>query len=147
MSKQTHCCQPGQSLEQTAQMMWDQDCGCLPVCGGDGAHKIVGMITDRDIAMCALFEGKPLRDICVSQAMAREVLTCNPNDSLAEAEKKMRDAKIRRLPVVDENECVVGMISLADLAQEAARESMASVKNITEMEVGNTLAAICTPGR
>lgn len=145
MTKQVQCCQPGDSLQHTAQLMWDHDCGCLPVYGGDGSKKIMGMITDRDIAMCALFQGKPLGELCVRDAMAREVRTCHPNDTLANAEKIMRESKIRRLPVVDKQECIVGMISLADLAQEAARERMASMKEITDNEVGDTLATICTP--
>ena len=145
MTKQVQCCRPEDTLEYAAQMMWDHDCGCLPVCGGNGSIKIVGMITDRDITMCALFQGKPLRELCVSEAMARDVLTCRPGDSLADAEKIMGQGKIRRLPVVDKEESLIGMISLADLAQEAARERTARTQEITETEVGDTLAAICKP--
>ncbi|WP_064042524.1 CBS domain-containing protein [Methylomonas koyamae] len=144
MSKQVQCCRPTDSLEHVAQLMWDKDCGCLPVCGG-GMNSIVGMITDRDIVMCAMFQGKPLRELQVAEAMAREVRTCHPNDALAVAEKIMRDAKIRRLPVIDKSGCVVGMISLADLAQEAVRENSANLKDISPNEVSDTLATICTP--
>jgi CBS domain-containing protein len=125
--------------------MWDHDCGCLPVCGGDGVRRIVGVITDRDICMHALFQGKPLQELRVSDAMAKQVQVCRPGDSLADAEKTMREARIRRLPVVDEQDALVGMISLADLAQEAFRERAAASKEITETEVGDTLAAICEP--
>jgi CBS domain-containing protein len=125
--------------------MWDHDCGCLPVCGGDGVTRIVGVITDRDICMHALFQGKPLQELRVSEAMTKEVEVCHPGDSLADAEKKMREAKIRRLPVVDEQDALIGMISLADLAQEASRERTATSQEITETEVGDTLAAICEP--
>ncbi|MGY6275114.1 hypothetical protein [Methylomonas sp. MgM2] len=66
MSKQIQSCHPGQSLEQTAQMMWDHDCGCLPVCVGDGAHKIMGSIkniTEREVSntlatICAPLAGR-----------------------------------------------------------------------------------------
>lgn len=144
MSKQVQSCQPSDNLEHAARLMWDKDCGCLPVCGGDGVNSIVGMITDRDIAMCALFQGRPLRELRVADAMAREVRTCHPNDSLAVAEKIMRDTKIRRMPVVDKSGAVVGMISLADLAREAAREASANLREITANEVSDTLATICS---
>jgi CBS domain-containing protein len=104
------------------------------------------MITDRDIVMCALFQAKTLRDLRVSDAtMAQEARTCTPGDFLADAENIMREGKIRRLPVVDDEGRLLGIISLADLAQEAARERSAKSKEITEEEVGDTLAAICEP--
>jgi CBS domain-containing protein len=95
--------------------------------------------------MSALFQGKPLQDLRVSDAMAKRLLTCSPSDAVGAAERKMREARIRRLPVVDREGTLVGMISLADLAQEAAREQAAPRKEITESEVGDTLAAICEP--
>jgi CBS domain-containing protein len=77
--------------------------------------------------------------------MAAQVQVCRPADSLADAEKKMRDARVRRLPVIDEHDALVGMISLADLAQEGMRERAAASPEVTESEVGGTLAAICEP--
>ncbi|WP_158002541.1 CBS domain-containing protein [Methyloterricola oryzae] len=144
MTKDVQCCRPDDSLELATQMMWDHDCGCLPVCTDNGEKRVVGMLTDRDIALCALFEGMPLRDLRVSQAMAKELRTCLPSQSLADAEKIMSDGKVRRLPVLDKQQGLVGIISLADLAQEAAREQTTSSKNITDGDVSNTLAAICT---
>ncbi len=143
MTRQVHSCRPEDSLDHAAQLMWNHDCGCLPVCSGDGASRIVGMITDRDICMSALFQGRSLKDLCVGDAMAKSVETCRTSDSLAQAEKIMRGARIRRLPVLDAQGCITGMISLADLAREAARERTQSRKEITETEVGDTLAAIC----
>jgi CBS-domain-containing membrane protein len=95
--------------------------------------------------MCALFQGKSLPELRVSEAMAKQVQVCRQGDSLADAEKTMREARVRRLPVVDEKDALVGMISLADLAQEALRERTATSQAITETEVGDTLAAICEP--
>jgi CBS domain-containing protein len=95
--------------------------------------------------MCALFQNKSLQELRVSEAMAKQVQACRPSDSLGDAERMMREARIRRLPVVDEEDALVGMISLADLAQEAARERAATSQEITETEVGDTLAAICEP--
>jgi CBS-domain-containing membrane protein len=145
MTKQVQLCGPDDTLERAAQLMWDRDCGSLPVCSGDGAIRTVGMVTDRDITMCALFQGKPLRDLRVAEAMAKDIRFCRPGDSLADAERTMREARIRRLPVVDDQGALIGLISLADLAQEAAREASATKQEITETEVGDTLAAICQP--
>ncbi len=143
MTRQVRSCSPEGSLEQAARLMWDHDCGCIPVCSGDGVNRVVGVITDRDICMSALFQGKSLRDLRVSDAMSKSVETCRSTDTLAQAEKTMRSRRIRRLPVLDKEDVLVGMISLADLAREAAREQTRAQKEITETEVGDTLATIC----
>ncbi len=144
MTRRVSSCTGSDSLERAAQLMWEHDCGCLPVCApSDGADRTIGIVTDRDICMHALFSGKPLRELRVEQAMAKQVLTCGPDDTLDHAEKVMRGGRVRRLPVVDPSGTLIGLISLADLACEAARESPKRVKDITEMDVGDTLAAIC----
>ena len=91
--------------------MWDHDCGCLPVCATNGVRRVVGVITDRDICMSALFQGKPLRELRVSDTMAKQVRICRPDDSLVDVERTMREAKIRRLPVIDEQGALAGMIT------------------------------------
>lgn len=143
MTKEVKACNPGDTLERAAQLMWDGDCGCLPVYAGNGVNRVVGVITDRDICMSALFQGKALRELPVSGAMAHQLLACKAGDALADVEKTMREARIRRLPVVDEQGALIGIIGLADLAREAARERSAARQDITESEVGDTLAAIC----
>lgn len=146
MTKQVSCCSPDSTLAEAAQLMWDRDCGFLPVCSSEGASRVCGVITDRDICMSALFTGKPLYELRVSEAMSRQLHTCRPSDSVLDAEKTMRQARIRRLPVVDEQGAVVGILSLADLARVAARENTLPKREITEAEVGDTLASICQPG-
>jgi CBS domain-containing protein len=143
MTKQVKSCSPDDTLERAAQLMWEGDCGCLPVCAGNGITRVVGVITDRDICMSALFQGKSLRELRVSGAMAKQLLACKAGDALADVEKTMREARIRRLPVVDEQGALIGIIALADLAREAARERSAAKQDVTESEVGDTLAAIC----
>jgi CBS-domain-containing membrane protein len=93
--------------------------------------------------MHALFQGMALRDLHVRDAMAKDIHVCHPGDSFAQAEKTMQEARIRRLPVIDEKGSLVGMISLADLAKLAARERAHPRKDITETEIGDTLATIC----
>lgn len=144
MTKKVQSCRSSDTLQRAAQLMWEHDCGCLPVCmSTNGTERIVGVITDRDICMRAMFSGKPLQELRVEEAMAKQVLTCQPSDALEHAEKVMRGGRVRRLPVVSEDGYLAGLISLADLAREAARESAQSRKELTETDVGDTLATIC----
>jgi CBS-domain-containing membrane protein len=146
MTQQVYSCEPEDALERAAQLMWDHDCGCLPVCiGSDDGRHAVGIITDRDVCMCTLHQGKSLAELRVRDAMATRVLSCRPSDALGQAEKIMRQGQIRRLPVLDEQGVLRGMISLADLAREAARES--PDRALTRTEIGETLAAICAPAQ
>jgi len=145
MTSSIQCCNPGDSLERAAAIMWGSDCGCVPVCETDGGSRTIGVVTDRDICMCALFQGKPLRELRVSEAMAREVVSVRPNDSLESAERAMQDARIRRLPVIDAQGSLVGILSLSDIAREAARQQTSPRRGVTETEVNETLAAICQP--
>lgn len=145
MTKAVRSCGPEDSLEHAAQLMWDHDHGCLPVCSGGGGSLVVGVITDRDICMCALFEGKSLRELRVAQAMANRLIVCRPDDRLSDAEGIMRRTRVRRMPVLDHADRLVGLISLADLAREANREQTLPHREVTEVEVTETLAAICAP--
>ncbi len=144
MSRQVNTCAAEDTLEVAAQRMWSNDCGCLPVCAGaDGASRVVGMITDRDICMHALFERKPLRDLHVADAMSKKLLSCRPGDPVELAEETMRYGQIRRLPVIDDQDALAGLIALGDVAREAVRERARPSKDVTATEVGDTLAAIC----
>jgi CBS domain-containing protein len=145
MTKSPRSCEPGHTLAQAAQMMWDYDCGCLPVTAGNGSQRVVGMITDRDICMATRLQGKLLRELRVEDAMTEDVRACNPGDFAREAEAIMWEAHVRRLPVVDRDDQLIGLISLADLAREAARQHWKKKKEITEAEVGSVLAMICQP--
>jgi CBS domain-containing protein len=146
MSPEVHHCGPRDTLDRAARLMWDHDCGCLPVCAGDGSKSVVGMITDRDICMAALLEGQPLNGLRVVEVMSREICACSPVETPAQVERKMRDRQIRRVPVVDDGGRLVGIVSLADLAR-AARPGGASTRatGISETEITGTLAAICEP--
>ncbi len=145
MTKSVECCGPGDSLELAAQLMWSRDCGCLPVCDStlDRGRRTIGVITDRDICMCALFQHKALSELRVGDAMAKRVISCRMTDPLQLAERLMRSRRIRRLPVLDDEGALAGMISLADLARVAAYENHNGTANVPESEVGHTLAAIC----
>jgi len=145
MTKQVATCSPDDTLDRAATLLWESDCGLLPVCVKDGINRLVGVITDRDICMAALFQGKPLRDLRVADAMARVLQVCQRGDALADVEAQLRQSQLRRLPVIDRDGALDGIITLADLAREAARERRAGTHHILESEVGDTLAKICEP--
>jgi CBS domain-containing protein len=145
MTRSPKSCEASHTLSEAAQMMRDCDCGCLPVTAGDGSQRVVGMVTDRDICMAAQSCGKPLGEIRVGAAMTKDVRACNPRDPLREAEAIMWEARVHRLPVVDEAEQLLGLLSLTDLAREAGRQRWWKRPQVSEAEVGAVLAMICRP--
>jgi CBS domain-containing protein len=88
--------------------MWESDCGCIPVISANGDSGLVGVVSDRDIAMAAYTQGKKLRAIPIATAMAHKVIACHASDGISQAEAMMRDNQVRRLPVLDQNEHLVG---------------------------------------
>jgi CBS domain-containing protein len=141
MTRDVRACSPDDSMGEAAQIMWENDCGCVPVVDGD--RRLVGMITDRDICMAAYTRGKPLAEIEVGGAMAAVVQSCRAEDTLRKAETIMRTAQVRRLPVVDRDRVLVGILSLRDIVQEAQRQSRTEHRDVDDSEVSDTLGAIC----
>jgi signal-transduction protein with cAMP-binding, CBS, and nucleotidyltransferase domain len=126
--------------------MWKSDCGSLPVTAGDGSQRLLGIITDRDVCMAIRLEGGELEELRVEDVMTEAVRACNPGDPLSEAVAIMSEARVRRLPVVDDSDRVIGLLSLADLAREAVQQQTArKLPEITLFEIGDLLATICRP--
>jgi len=138
-------CTQDDTLNTAARMMWDNDCGCVPVIATDGDGVVIGMISDRDICMAAYTQGKCLNDIPVAVAMAHSVLSCKPDDDLALAEAMMREARIHRIPVVDKGGALLGIVSLTDIARNALSLGDSRVALGTQAEIARTLAAIREP--
>ena len=155
MSRHVHHCRPDHTLAYAAASMWDHDCGCLPVCAsdGEGEPRVIGMLTDRDICMAALFQGKPLHELKVADAMSRDIRVSKADDRPQDVELLMREQQIRRVPVTDESGALVGIVSLADFARTAREgaalqtQADAAEGDVSERDVGHTLAAICERGR
>jgi CBS domain-containing protein len=117
MAEPLHVCSAEDSLARAAQIMWDADCGAVPVVGADGC--LCGIITDRDICMAAYTKGIAPGSIRIADVMSRHVHSCSAEDSLEHAIARMADARVRRLPVVSTEGRPIGMISLADIARSA----------------------------
>ena len=142
MTRDPGTCGPDDPLCTAAQIMWDKNCGCVPIV--DAERHPIAMITDRDICMAAYTQGRPLWSIPVSSAASRIVVFVRESDTIESAEGLMQAYRIRRLPVVDTDGRLVGIISLNDLARHASfghRHGDLNADRITR-----TLAAICEPG-
>ena len=139
MTAHPHSCSPQDSLVTAAQMMWDADCGSVAVV--DDSRRVVGMITDRDICMAALHSGQPLRACTVESVMTHGACVCSPEDTVQDIEALMREKQLRRLPVIDRDGIIVGIVSLNDLAL-ASEGAQRFGDGITATEVAATLAAV-----
>ena len=136
-------CRPEDSLAVAAGKMWDHDIGFVPIV--DDANHVVGVITDRDACMAAYTQGQPLHTIRVDAAMARPAFTASPADRIEDVEVVMRRYRVRRVPVVDGEGCLLGVITINDLAREAAAELNRSQPDVADGELVSTLACICQP--
>jgi CBS domain-containing protein len=139
MSQPVITCRRTDSLNHAARLMWEHNCGVLPVVD-DGGH-LVGIVTDRDICMASYTQGKTLHGLIVHTAMAQKVHACHRDDAIEVPEKLMSEHQVRRIPVVDDAYRPVGVISITDIAlamPPRAEGGMAA-------EVAQTLAAICEP--
>ncbi len=119
MNRNVRFCSSQDSLNTAAQIMWEAGCGAVPVV--DEQSRPIGFLTDRDVCMAAYTQGKILKEIPVETAMARKVVTCGAEDDLSKAAVLMQQNQTRRLPVIDRDGKLVGLLSLDDLACEAAR--------------------------
>jgi CBS domain-containing protein len=142
MTTNVRKCFTSDSLATAAQLMWEHDCGCVPVLNEDA--RVVGMITDRDICMAAFFQGTPLSGIKVSTVMSRQLFDCTSDDDLSAAERIMREKKVRRLPVLNEGGRLVGLLSLSDIARDADEEYTRGAANryVSDAEVARLAAAV-----
>jgi CBS domain-containing protein len=143
MSAAAKSCGPNDDLQRAAQIMWESDCGIVPVV--DSEERVVGMITDRDICMAAYTHGQPLWQIPVSNAMAKDVHGVRENSLLEAAEGVMRRLRIRRVPVLDGDGRLKGILSMNDLARHAHRSAGHKHDGLSGDRIVQTLAAICEP--
>jgi len=117
MTVEVATCGPNDSMAAAARLMWDHDCGVVPVVEADG--RLAGIITDRDICMAAFTRDERLSLLPVRAAMTLGPATCRDTDSRTAVHAAMRERRVRRLPVVDADNRLVGILSLNDLVRDA----------------------------
>jgi CBS domain-containing protein len=143
MTRDVKTCQQTDPLSVPAELMWTNDCGAIPVVDSD--MRVVGMITDRDIAMATYLQQAAPGFVSVSTAMSPVVHSCRPDDSVEAAERIMRTRQVHRLPVTELDGRLVGILSLNDIARATAREKRPRERQVSAEQLTTTLAAICEP--
>ena len=133
MCKDVCCIKSDTKLNEVAKLMSENHIGCIPVC--DQNNSICGIVTDRDILLRSVACEKDPKTTPVSEVMTCDVCTCKQDDEMTNAESKMAQNQIRRLPVCDEQNHVIGILTLGDLAQNN--------RDLGKNEVCTTIENIC----
>ena len=136
MTPSPACCTPEDQVGDAARLMKEHDCGSLPVVESKETMHLIGMITDRDLAVRGLTDGKGA-DTKVRELMSSDPASCRPDDDIRDVENVMIQHKVRRVPVVDEQGCCVGIVAQADLAL--------GKDGVSNREVGRVVEQISEP--
>ena len=132
MSRNPTTCSPNATIAEAARLMDEHDCGCLPVAEQQSAPRVMGVITDRDIATRAVALGRG-PDTPVREVMSNDPSCCHEDDNVKTVEQIMAERQVRRVLVVDQAGCCVGVVAQADLARSVpARELAKTVEKISE---------------
>ena len=116
MTKDPACCVPTDSAARAAKVMKTENIGSLPVCEGRHSRKLVGIVTDRDLALYVVAENRNATSTQVQDLMTKEPFACRPEDDLQNALDAMQSHQVRRIPIVDATGQLVGIIAQADVA-------------------------------
>jgi CBS domain-containing protein len=137
MTDRPRCVTPETPVSEAAQLMEADDIGSLPILEGE---QLAGMVTDRDIVIRAVAKGKDPRGMPVREVASRDLVTVQANDDLSDALKLMASQQVRRLPVVDEDNRLVGILAQADIAFEAKEKAVGEmVEEISKSPTGPRL--------
>lgn len=136
MTENPACITPDTSARQAARLMEDHDVGSLPVIESEESRRLVGVVTDRDLALRVLARGES-PEVQVREVMSGNIHSCRLDDSLDDLENAMASHQVRRIPIVDENNRVLGMVAQADLARER--------KAVGTKDLGKVLEKISEP--
>lgn len=141
MTREVEACRPDSTLAEAADVMWRRDCGVVPVT--DEESRVVGIITDRDICIALATRGQTAHEVYAADIMSKTVHTCTAADDLDEAIAIMRRERVRRLPVLDGQEHLVGILSIRDVILNAKRGG--SKRHVSRGDAFRTMRAICRP--
>jgi CBS domain-containing protein len=133
MTKNPVCCLPNDMVARVAQLMKQENIGPIPVIENEQTRKLVGIVTDRDLALKIVAEGRDANSTKVEAVMTREVVTCRAEDDLQIALDVMAKHQLRRIPIVDNDNKILGIISQADVATRVNQpeKTAAMVKGIS----------------
>jgi CBS domain-containing protein len=133
MTKNPVCCLPNDTVAKAAQLMKHDNIGSIPVIESEQTRKLVGIVTDRDLALKVVAEGLDAKSTRVEGVMTRKVVTCRAGDDLQKALDAMSEHQLRRIPVVDDGNKILGIIAQADVATrlDQPEKTAAMVKGIS----------------
>lgn len=140
MTGTPYYCQPETNLGSATELMWNANCGFLPVEAGDG--KVVGVITDRDICIALGTSGRSSGDVTVAEVMSGKLCSCAPDDDIHVALQTLREGKVRRLPVIGSDGSLVGVISMDDIVLRAEPQRPGKEPELSSDEVVRTFRTI-----
>jgi len=135
MTKNPVCCLPNDSVSKVADLMKSKNIGSLPVIENEQTKKLVGIVTDRDLTLKIVAKSLDAKSTKVEAVMTREVVTCLADDDLQKALNAMAEHQLRRIPVVDNSNKVVGIIAQADVATrvDQPKETAEMVREISQL--------------
>jgi CBS domain-containing protein len=141
MTRDPICCLPGDTVDKVAQIMKRKNVGSVPVVANYSSNKLIGIVTDRDLALRIVAEGRDNRHTKVESVATPDPHICRTNDPLSEAVRLMADQQVRRIVIVDDNGCVEGIIAQADIATrtEDSRQTAEVVEQISQPVPASTL--------
>jgi CBS domain-containing protein len=116
MTKNPVCCLPTNMVAKAAELMKSENIGSIPVIENEQTEKLVGIVTDRDLALRIVAEGRDAKSTKIEVVMTRKVVTCRADDDLQKALDAMAEHQLRRIPVVDNDNKILGIIAQADVA-------------------------------
>ena len=116
MSPNPVCCLPSDSAQEVARIMCDQNVGSIPVVMDQGSRKLVGMITDRDLCCSVIADGLDPKVTVIEKFMTLNPVTCRDAENIENCERLMQEHQIRRIPILDAYDHVIGIVAQADLA-------------------------------
>jgi CBS domain-containing protein len=134
MTRDPACCLPTDSVAKAAQWMRDEKVGSIPVIENEKTKKLVGIVTDRDLALEVIANGREIKATKVADVMTQNLITFNADDDVQNAVDAMAENQLRRIPVVDADGNIVGIISQADVATriDKPQETAKMVKEISQ---------------
>lgn len=136
MTPNPACCTPQSTAREAATLMRDHDCGSIPVVDDAKSRRLVGIVTDRDLAVRGLARGRG-PDTLIRELMTDDPVACLPEDKVEDLRQVMVEELVRRVPVVDEDGVLVGIVAQADVARVEGAA--------TDREVGRIVEAISEP--
>jgi CBS domain-containing protein len=119
MTKDPKFCSPSDTAQHAACIMKAEHAGIVPIVESAERPKLAGVVTDRDLCMNVVAEGRDPCSVKVEECMTTKVVTCSPNDSIDRVTELMRENQVRRIPVVNEQSELVGIVALADVVERA----------------------------